>query len=75
MLIAEAAAATTSTSHFSGFDVFVLLFTLIIAIGVIRSIAAPVKNKFAIGWGAICLLVFLFLDVVMIMNWMGALNG
>jgi uncharacterized membrane protein YwaF len=73
MLIAEDAAAAAATSHFSGFDIFVILFTLLILVGVVRSITASKKNKFAIGFGVVCLAVFLIMDVVMMMNWAGAL--
>lgn len=75
MLLAEGAATTTSTSHFAGFDVFVILFTILILIGIIRSAAAPKKNKFAIGFGVVSLIVFLIMDVVMVMNWFGMLNA
>jgi uncharacterized membrane protein YwaF len=73
MLIAEDAAAAAATSHFSGFDIFVILFTLLILFGVIRSIGAKKKNLLAIGFGVVCLAVFLIMDVVMVMNWAGAL--
>ena len=71
MLLSEEVATATSTSHFSGFDVFVILFTILIFIGVIRSVSAPQKNKFAIAFGVVSLIVFLILDVVMVMNWFG----
>jgi hypothetical protein len=68
-LAAEAVKATTKT--FDVFDIFVLIFTLIIAIGVIRSVAAPQKNKIAIGFGLVSLLVFLFMDMIMVKTWFG----
>jgi hypothetical protein len=68
-LAAEAAAQTAS--RFSGFDPFVILFTIVIAIGVIRLVGAPNKNLFAIGFGSVSLLVFLIMDAVMVMSWMG----
>jgi hypothetical protein len=68
-LAAEAAQAAAST--FNGFDVFIILFTLLIAIGIIRLLMAPKKNIFAIGFGGVSLLVFLVMDVVMIMGWVG----
>ena len=43
-----------------------LLFTVIIAVGLIRLVSQQKKNIFAIGWGAVCLLVFLFVDYIMI---------
>ncbi|GLI10139.1 hypothetical protein YDYSG_61720 [Paenibacillus tyrfis] len=70
-LAEEAAKATTST--FSGFDIFVILFTLVIAIGVIRLLGAKKKNPFAIGFGLVSLAVFVTLSAVMVMGWMGKL--
>jgi hypothetical protein len=61
------AAATTST--YSGFDPFVLIFTVVIAIGFIRLLMAPRKNLFAIGFSLVALVVFAFMDVVMIKGW------
>ena len=59
--------------NFQFFDIFVILFSLIIAIGVVRSLFAPEKNLFAIGFGGVALLVFLFLDVLVVANWLGFL--
>jgi len=44
MFLAEATTATTGSS-FTGFDVFVILFTILIFIGVIRLITAPQKKQ------------------------------
>lgn len=64
------AAATEATSNFHGFDIFMLLFTAIIFIGVVRlMVARPKKNYFAIGFGIVSLLVFLASDAVMISGW------
>lgn len=71
MFLAEGAATTAST--FSGFDPFVILFTIVIAIGVIRLLAVPKKNPFAIGFGLVSLAVFLTMDVVMVLGWTGRL--
>lgn len=68
MLLAEAAAS--AASKFNTFDVFMILFTILILIGIIRLVKQPVKNKFAIGFSVICLLVFLASDFAMIQNWM-----
>ena len=65
-LAADAAAAAAKTSNFNIFDIFMLLFTVIIAVGLIRLVSQQKKNIFAIGWGAVCLLVFLFVDYIMI---------
>jgi hypothetical protein len=43
----------------------------VIAIAIVRELRRPVKNKFAIGFSIISLLVFLVMDVVMIQNWLG----
>ncbi|KEQ25312.1 hypothetical protein [Paenibacillus tyrfis] len=71
MFLAEEAAKSTST--FSGFDIFVVLFTVVIAIGLIRLLGAKKKNPFAIGFGLVSLAVFVTLSAVMVMGWMGKL--
>jgi multisubunit Na+/H+ antiporter MnhC subunit len=67
MILAAEGAAKTST--FSGFDPFVLIITLLIAIGVFRLFRAEKKNLFAIAFGLVSLAVFVFMDVVMISGW------
>ncbi|MCY9660546.1 DUF2759 family protein [Paenibacillus chondroitinus] len=67
MLFAEEAAATTST--YTSFDIYVLIFTVIIAIAVIRQLMSPKKNYFALGFAVISLLVFGLMDYVMITGW------
>ncbi|MBT2281966.1 hypothetical protein [Paenibacillus polymyxa] len=69
MLFAEA--ATASTSNFNAFDIFVILFTILIFIGVVRLLRAPKKNLFAIGFAVVSLLVFLMTDYAMITGWFG----
>jgi hypothetical protein len=71
MFLAAEAAKAASTGTYNGFDVFVILFTIVIAIGVLRLLIAPKKNIFAIGFGGVSLIVFLVMDVVMVMSWMG----
>lgn len=68
MLLAEAAVQETSTFH--TFDLFMIAFTVLIFIGVIRLLRAPQKNKFAIAFGVVSLLVFLVSDYAMVMNWL-----
>ena len=64
------AAAGETTSTFNGFDIFMILFTLIILIGVIRLLKdGPKKNLFALGFGIVSLLVFLASDAIMIKAW------
>lgn len=68
MLFAEEAAAA-ATSTYSAFDIYVLLFTLIIAIAFVRQLIAPKKNLFALGFATVALIVFGIMDVVMIKGW------
>ncbi|WP_106767218.1 DUF2759 family protein [Paenibacillus faecalis] len=63
------AAAAATGSNFKTFDIFMILFTILIFIGVVRLITARQKNKFAIAFGIVSLLVFLYSDYAMIMNW------
>lgn len=59
-----------TTTTYNGFDIFMLLFTLIIFIGVVRLLVErPKKNLFAIGFGMLCLVIFLVSDVIMIKAW------
>ncbi|MFC5448742.1 hypothetical protein [Paenibacillus aestuarii] len=67
LFAAEEAAVSTST--YTSFDIYVLIFTAIIAIGFIRQLIMPKKNFFAIGFAAIALIVFAIMDVVMIKGW------
>jgi hypothetical protein len=55
---------------FDYFDFFVIAFTILIAIGVYRSLKAEQKNLVAIGFGGVSLLVFLIMDVIMVKNWL-----
>lgn len=64
--------ATTAASNFSGFDPFVIAFTALIIIGLIRLLRAPKKkNVFAIGFALVALATFGLMDVVMVLTWMG----
>ncbi|MFC6334852.1 hypothetical protein ACFP56_19660 [Paenibacillus septentrionalis] len=64
MFLAEVA---EEASKIDPFDWFMLAFTVIIAIGFFRLVTAkPKKNLFAIGFAGVSLLVFLFIDYVMI---------
>ncbi|GIP55884.1 MULTISPECIES: DUF2759 family protein [Paenibacillus] len=66
MLLAEAGAVTTT---FNGFDIFMILFTIVILIGVLRLLKESKKNLFAIGFGILSLLIFLASDAIMIKSW------
>lgn len=63
-------AAETSTSTFAGFDIFMLIFTVLIAAGLVRLLMQrPRKNIFAIGFASVALIVFLIADAKMISGW------
>jgi hypothetical protein len=68
MFLAEEAAQTAS--RFQTFDIFVILFTIVLAIALLRLLAAPIKNKFAIGFAAVSLITFLVMDVLMVKYWL-----
>lgn len=79
MLLAEDAVTTapmaTGTFNLFGitfdiFDLFVIAFTVLIAIGVYRSLKAEQKNLVAIGFGGVSLLVFVIMDIIMVKNWL-----
>lgn len=64
MFLAEEAAKATGIDPF---DWFMLAFTIIIAIGLVRLLKTkPKKNKFAIGFTAVALALFLLIDGIMI---------
>lgn len=69
MYVAAEAAGTAST--FSGFDIFMVLFTILVAAGVLSQLRQPKKNLFAIGFGLVSLLVFLVMDAIMVKGWFG----
>lgn len=58
-------------SRVDPFDFFIIAFTIVIAIGVLRSIRAKKKNLLAIGFGAVSLAVFLLMDYVIVQKWLG----
>lgn len=66
-----AAEATQKVSHFKAWDVFMILFTIVIAIGLFRLLKERPMNKFAIGFTVVSLGTFLFLDALMVVNWLG----
>jgi hypothetical protein len=67
MLLAAEAAKTASA--YTSFDPFVLILTVIIAIGFIRLLLVRRKNIFAIGFTFVTLATFVFMDYVMIQGW------
>lgn len=63
-------AETEPTSTFTAFDVFMIIFTVLIAAGLIRLLMQrPRKNLLAIGFATVSLLVFLAADYKMISGW------
>lgn len=70
MLLAEVLEEVVeATPRFFGFDIFMILFTIVIAIGLFRLLKAPKRNKFALGFTSVSLLLFLAADALMALNW------
>lgn len=69
MLLAENA-AEAATSTYTPFDIFMIVFTALLAIGLVRLLLArPRKNVFAIGFTVVSLVVFLIADWKMVSGW------
>jgi arginine exporter protein ArgO len=64
-----AAEAAAKTSSFTAFDPFVIIYTIVIAIGFLRLLSAKKKNKFAIGFSLVSLAVFAIMSVVAVSGW------
>ena len=73
MFLAEEAAK--SAGGFQFFDIFIIVFTVLIAVGLLRLVKAKDRNKFALGFTTVCLLVFLAVDFLMVLNWFGELQN
>jgi hypothetical protein len=59
-----------TTSTFTPFDIFMVIFTVLLAVGLIRLVSQrPRKNLFAIGFATVSLLVFLVADAKMVSGW------
>ncbi|NBI31266.1 hypothetical protein [Chengkuizengella marina] len=71
MFLAEE--AVEKVGQFSYFDLVMILFSVIIAIGFVRLILAKDKNLFAIGFAFVCLVIFAFMDVLIVLAWTGYL--
>lgn len=66
MFLAEEVNAST----FTPFDIFMVVFTILIAVGLVRlALQRPRKNLFALGFTAVALLVFLAADIKMVSGW------
>lgn len=59
---------------FQYWDLFMFAFTILIAWGLYRLLKYDRDNKVGIGFSAVALLLFLFLDVMVVANWMGYLD-
>ncbi|MBD2848486.1 hypothetical protein IDH44_25165 [Paenibacillus sp. IB182496] len=72
MFLATESGGPGSIGQYNGFDIFMLLFTLLIFIGFVRLLMArPRKNKFAIAFAGVSLALFLVVDYIMIFKiWM-----
>ncbi len=57
--------------NFYGFDVFMILFTVVLVWAFVREMKRTPKVKFALGFTIVSLATFLFLDVLMVLNWFG----
>ncbi len=68
------AAADESTKSFAMFDLFMIVFTILIALGLYRLAKAEKKNIFALGFATVCLLTFLAVDFLMVLSWLGTLK-
>jgi len=75
MFLAEAAKEGASTGIFAFFDIFMIVFTIIIAISLFRLAKAEKRNLFALGFTAVCLLTFLAVDGLMVLSWMGEIHN
>jgi hypothetical protein len=71
---ANGEAAGTFAQAFQLWDLFMFGFTILIAWGFIRLLRNDRTNKLGIGFSAVALLLFLFLDVLVVANWMGYLD-
>ncbi|MFC4303378.1 hypothetical protein [Cohnella boryungensis] len=69
MFLAEAATAAVESTY-EHFDIFMVIFTVLIGIGLVRLLMQrPRKNMLAIGFAAVSLLVFVVADYKMISGW------
>ncbi|MCE5169366.1 DUF2759 family protein [Paenibacillus profundus] len=67
MFLAEGAQQTESL--FQLFDIFMIVFTIILVWAVIRQVKQRQRNLLALGFAVVSLLVFLFADWIMIQGW------
>ena len=74
-LAANKEATSTFAQAFELWDLFMFGFTILIAWGLFRLLKNDRDNKVGIGFSAVALLLFLFLDVMVVANWMGYLGN
>lgn len=74
-LAANTEATSTFAQAFELWDLFMFGFTILIAWGLFRLLKHDRDNKVGIGFSAVALLLFLFLDVMVVANWMGYLGN
>ncbi|OPA76094.1 hypothetical protein BVG16_17915 [Paenibacillus selenitireducens] len=63
MLLAEAAEAA---KKFEPFDMIMVVVTILLVVALVRLVSQSVKNKFAIAFTSVSLIVFVLADVAMI---------
>lgn len=69
MLLAETVADAVESTY-SHFDIFMIVFTVLIAAGLVRLLLhRPRKNVLAIGFSTVALLIFLVADYKMVSGW------
>lgn len=73
MFLAEQATAAAAFS-FRFFDLILFAFTAVIFWGIIRLAKEEKRNKFALGFATLSLLVFLLLDFLVVLDWFGQLG-
>jgi hypothetical protein len=74
MYFAASNGGETAVQTFHLWDLFMFAFTILIAWGLYRLWKYDRSNKLGIGFSAVALLIFLFLDVMVVANWLGYLD-
>nr|WP_239615921.1 hypothetical protein [Cohnella mopanensis] len=69
MFLAETATKAVESTY-SHFDIFMIVFTVLIGIGLVRLLLQrPRKNMLAIGFSTVALLIFVAADFKMVSGW------
>jgi hypothetical protein len=61
--------------NWTGYDPFMILFTILIAWGFLRQLREPERDMFSFGFTAVSLALFLAVDALMVLNWIGQLDA